>query len=152
MKIVKAEIEDLAQLLEVQYAAYEFQAVLNNDFTIPPMTETLVEVTRDFPGYVVLKAVTDDGALVGSVRGRREGDTCLVGRLFVQPGFQGQGIGTALLYAIEKACPAPRYELFTSSKSIDNIRLYEKTGYVLFKEEYYSPEYNLVYMEKLSGA
>ncbi|MDR0286802.1 MAG: GNAT family N-acetyltransferase, partial [Clostridiales bacterium] len=61
------------------------------------------------------------------------------------------GIGTELLCAIEQECTAARYELFTSSKSIKNIRLYERLGYVKFRDEI---ENNImfVYLEKYSNA
>jgi GNAT superfamily N-acetyltransferase len=148
MLIQKAETADLPRILEVQRLAYQEQAWLCNDFEIPPLTETLGEVLRVFPSLVMLKAVDDNGDIVGSVRGRPEGGTCHVGRLFVHPDHQGTGIGTRLLREIEKECPCPRYELFTSSKSLKNLRFYEYYGYRRFAEKPYSPEYAMVYMEK----
>ena len=150
MRIEKAEFDDLHVILTVQYLAYQSQAQLCNDFAIPPLTETLEEAIKVFPALVMLKAVDGNSAIVGSVRGRPEGDTCHVGRLLVHPEYQGRGIGTQLLLEIEAACPKPRYELFTSNLSVDNIRLYERMGYVLFREEDYSAGYKLVYMEKHS--
>lgn len=149
MEILRAESKDLQQLLTLQYMAYQYQAELNNDFSIPPLTETLEDVQRDCLSVIILKAVTEDGTIVGSVRGRIDGDTCHVGRLFVHPDYQGHGLGTRLLSAIEAACPKSRYELFTSNKSIDNIRMYERVGYITFKEIDTPADYKLVYMEKL---
>ena len=149
MDILKAESQDLNVLLTVQCLAYQTQAQLTNDFSIPPLTETFEDAQSDLNRLVFLKAV-DNGRIVGSVRGRPEGDTCYVGRLFVHPDYQGKGIGTRLLTEIEAACPKPRYELFTSDKSIDNIRLYKKTGYVRFRQDDHPNGYKLVFMEKHS--
>jgi GNAT superfamily N-acetyltransferase len=66
--------------------------------------ETVADIERDFPVLVILKAVVG-GRLAGSVRGRPEGDTCHVGRLFVLPQYRSGGIGTRLLREIEAACP-----------------------------------------------
>ena len=61
---------------------------------------------------------------------------------------QKKGIGTNLLSEIEKQYPNHRYELFTSTKSIGNIKLYERLGYRIFKEETITEELQFVYMEK----
>ena len=53
-----------------------------------------------------------------------------------------------LLEEIEKQYPAKRCELFTSTKSVSNIRLYERHGYEIFKEEYVTQELQFVYMQK----
>ena len=78
----------------------------------------------------------------------REG-TCYVGRLIVHPEFQGRGIGTRLMLAIEAEFPeAGRYELFTGSKSENNIRLYERLGYTILRREPVADKVALVYMVK----
>jgi ribosomal protein S18 acetylase RimI-like enzyme len=66
----------------------------------------------------------------------------------VRPDLQRKGIGTNLLREIEKICPHRRYELFTSSKSENNIRLYEKSGYSIFKKLTISDNLTFVYFEK----
>ena len=60
-----------------------------------------------------------------------------------------KGMGTKLLLEIENQYPNHRYELFTSTKSISNIRLYEKLGYKKYKEEAVSEELQFVYLEKI---
>lgn len=66
----------------------------------------------------------------------------------VHPQKQGYGIGTKLLEEIEAEYPKQRYELFTGSKSVDNIRLYENLGYKIFREKQISEELSFVYLEK----
>jgi len=49
---------------------------------------------------------------------------------------------------VEQTCPAPRYELFTSSRSEKNIRLYERAGYVRYVEKEMDANLTFVYLEK----
>ena len=53
-----------------------------------------------------------------------------------------------LLSEIEKYFPGRRYELFTSTRSVDNIRLYESVGYKEFDRKKIDEELEFVYMEK----
>lgn len=66
----------------------------------------------------------------------------------VHPKMQKKGIGTRLLLKIENEYPNQRYELFTSTKSINNIRLYERLGYKIFKQEAVSQELQFMYLQK----
>lgn len=59
-----------------------------------------------------------------------------------------KGMGTKLFLEIENQYPNHRYELFTSTKSIINIRLYERLRYKIFKDETVSLELQFVYLEK----
>ena len=52
------------------------------------------------------------------------------------------------LCEIEKTCPHQRYELFTSDKSVKNLKLYERLGYIRFKEQNVAPELKFIYLEK----
>jgi len=128
--ITLAAPEDLETILALQRLAFRKEGELYNDFSIPPLTQTLDQVRADFPHKVFLKA-TVAGTLVGSVRGSQNGGTCLVERLIVHPDYQCHGIGTALMHALEERFPAARrFELFTGYKSENNLRLYRKLGYV----------------------
>ncbi len=66
----------------------------------------------------------------------------------VHPVYQKICIGTKLLLEMEKQYPNQRYELYTSTKSFNNIRLYEKLGYEIFKEDPVTQELQFVYMQK----
>ena len=74
--------------------------------------------------------------------------TVYIGKLMVHPKMQRKGIGTKLLLEIENEFPNQKYELFTSTKSIDNIRLYEKLGYKKYKEEAVSQKLQFVFFQK----
>ena len=78
--------------------------------------------------------------LVGSIRAKDELGVCAIGRLIVHPNFQGRGIGSKLLGAIEARFSEVRiYELFTGSTSVANIRLYQKPGYTISVTRVISP-------------
>jgi len=144
----RATLDDAAQILDLQKRAYESEAKLYNDWTLPPLTQTLTELQEEFAASVVLKALAGD-RLVGSVRAREAEGLCQVGRLIVEPEFQGRGIGTMLMRHIESLFPGARvFELFTGSRSQGNLRLYERLGYKRAREKVMSPSVTLIFLEK----
>lgn len=148
MNITKACIIDATEILELQKLAFISEAKIYNDFSIPPLLQTLNEIKEDFKSYIFLKYV-EDGKIIGSVRGHIENDVCIVERLIVSDNFQGRGIGTNLMNKIEKAfCDCARYELFTGKKSLRTISLYEKLGYTIFKEKEINDNTTLVFLQK----
>jgi len=151
MVIAKAEITDLEQILDLQYLAYQSEAIIYNDFSIPPLTQTIDEIRQEYEKCVFLKAMKRNGNIIGSVRVYMDNDTAYIGRLIVHPQMQGQGIGRKLLLAIEQECPTIRYELFTGNKSIKNLRLYEHLGYVKFREQDIADGLAFIYMEKYAN-
>jgi len=150
LNIVKAKKSDLPDILSLQRLAYQSEAQLVNDFSIPPLTQTLEGITDDFDNGIILKAVEQgiSQKVVGSVRGRFSEGTLYIGRLIVDLSFWNQGIGTSLLLGIEALYPNMRYELFTSDRSVKNLSLYTKNGYIEFKREPLNEIVNLVYLEK----
>lgn len=150
MTIVKADWKDLPEILALQYQAYQSEAKLLANPSIPPLTQTLEEVQQEYENGFFLKALTPDQAIAGSVRAYSHHGTLFIGKLIVRPDLQGQGIGTRLLCKIEKEFPHQRYELFTSTRSIRNIKLYEHLGYTIFKEEKVSDTLDFIYLEKFN--
>lgn len=148
MRITKAEKDDLPAILDLQRLAYRSEARLLGNFNIPPLLQTLEDMREEYRCGVFLKATDEDGRIVGSVRGFAWEGTLFVGKLMVRPDCQRQGLGSRLLLELEKTCPQPRLELFTSDRSAGNIRLYERNGYVRFKEKAVSPDLTFVYLEK----
>jgi ribosomal protein S18 acetylase RimI-like enzyme len=143
-----ASESDATEILEIQKLAFHGQAVLYSDFTLPPLVQTLEKLRRDFQKYSFLKAISS-GKIVGSVRGRAEGDTCFISRLIVRPDFQNRGIGKRLMLSIErKLYNVKRYELFTGHKSEKNLSLYRDLGYRKLGEKPQSDNVMLICMEK----
>jgi ribosomal protein S18 acetylase RimI-like enzyme len=148
MHILKAEKTDLKSILELQLLAYQSEAQLLNNYEIPPLLETLEEVEQEYHCGIILKMTTESGLIIGSVRGYTKENTLHIGKLIVHPDYQGQGFGTQLLLDMEKICPQKRFELFTSNKSLRNIKLYERLGYKTFKEQIVSQGLKFIYLEK----
>jgi len=148
-EIFRADKTDAAALLELQKLAYQSEAALYNDYNIPPLTQTLGELKKEFEEKIIFKAI-DSGRIVGSVRASAHDDTCYIGRLIVHPEFQRKGIGTQLMLTLEKGFPLlKRFELFTGALSEGNIRLYKRLGYRICRTDQLSPKVELVFMEKL---
>lgn len=148
LTIDRATPEDAETILALQKLAYQSEARLYNDWSLPPLTQTLESLREEFTTSVILKA-TVDNRIVGSVRAKINEDTCAIGRLIVHPEFQGRGIGSKLLQAIEASCTgAAKFELFTGSKSEANIRLYQRHGYAITRTQTVSPTVTLTFLEK----
>lgn len=145
--IASAELQDLPEILRLQYLAYQSEAALFGSQDIPPLKQTLDEVTEEFRRGVILK-MTDGSRIIGSVRAREQDGTVYIGKLMVHPAHQRKGHGSALLAAIESRFPGKRYALFTSTRSTGNLRLYQKRGYTEFARKAVDGELEFVYLEK----
>ncbi len=149
MHIERATPEDAEAILHLQYSAYQREAILYDDWSIPPLTQTLGQLLAEFDDHLVLKS-THAGQLIGSVRAHRVAGTGHIGRLMVAPEQQGQGIGMKLMAAIETALVSvTRYELFTGDRSARNRALYRRLGYQPFQSVCLNPRVTLVYLEKV---
>ena len=148
MEISKAEKEDLPQILSLQYLAYQSEAELFKSKDIPPLKQTLNELEEEFDRGLILKLTSDDNKIIGSVRANSDCKTTYIGKLMVHPDYRHQGFGRKLLIEIERCFPNTRYELFTSTKSLDNIRFYKSMGYEIFNQKEMSEELIFTYMQK----
>ncbi|NCB21825.1 MAG: GNAT family N-acetyltransferase [Deltaproteobacteria bacterium] len=149
MIIQPARQQDLPEILALQKAAFEAEAQLVNDWNIPPLTQTLDELADDWRKGIMLKAVNEDGIIVGTVRGHVAPDGFYIGRLAVLPQWQGRGCGSALLEAMIGRAESNRLVLFTSTKSERNLRLYERFGFRPFKKSTTATGVPLVWLEKI---
>ncbi|WP_416211566.1 GNAT family N-acetyltransferase [Microbacterium xanthum] len=122
---------DAGEVLTLQRAAFVQEALIYGDPDMPPLTQTLDELEHELVEN--LGCVALDGArIVGAARARLDGDLLLIGRIAIAPDQQGNGVGTALLSAVERRgrdAGAAEAELFTGSLSEANLRLYEREGY-----------------------
>jgi ribosomal protein S18 acetylase RimI-like enzyme len=148
--IERASIEDAEDILALQKLSYLSEAEILDDFTIPPLHQTLDEILSEFNRQVFLK-VEIENRIIGSVRCYLKEGTCHIGKLIVHPDRQNHGIGTKLLHAAENQYPnAKRYELFTSQKSEKNLYIYKKNGYEIFKTKAISDNLTLVFLEQIN--
>jgi ribosomal protein S18 acetylase RimI-like enzyme len=149
MLIEQAKVEDAEEILKLQKLAYQSEAEIHNDYSIPPLTQSIREIETEFENQIFLKASVDDRKIIGSVRAYVRQGTCFIGKLIVHPDFQNQGIGTLLMHEIERRFGyAKRFELFTGHLSKRNMYIYQKLGYLAFNREKVNKNLELVYMEK----
>ncbi len=129
---------DAPELLVLQRACWLPEGRLAGDVDIPPMVESLDDVTAGLTGADGARWTTwmlrAGGRLVGSVRGRTADDdpaTWETGRLMAAPDLQGRGLGRALLELSERAAPASvrRFWINTGVRSESNLRRYKRAGY-----------------------
>ncbi|MFC5994156.1 GNAT family N-acetyltransferase [Pseudonocardia hispaniensis] len=122
------------ELWTVQRAAYVTEAQ-RYCAHIPPLVETLAtvraELARADGPDLVARGAWLGSRLVGSVRGRIDGDRMEVARFAVAPDVQHRGIGRALLSAVHAAAPPPvrTFWLVAAAGSEDNLRFYAAAGY-----------------------
>jgi ribosomal protein S18 acetylase RimI-like enzyme len=124
--------ENAGELWTVQRAAFLDEATVYATTDIPPLRETLDELHADLAApHVRTLAVWLGTRLVGSARGRVDGDRMEVARISVAPDQRGQGFGRLLLTAVEQAAPEQvrTLWLYTGARSEDNQRMYRKAGY-----------------------
>jgi ribosomal protein S18 acetylase RimI-like enzyme len=145
--IAEATVDDAEEILALQKRAFRSEAERYDDYTLPPLTQTLEGIIADFERQHVLKATLRD-EIIGSVRGHEEDGTCHVARLVVHPDYQGRGIGSRLVHALESAfANVQRFEIFTGDRSDPALHLYRKLGYKDFKRKKMDT-HDLVYLEK----
>jgi N-acetylglutamate synthase-like GNAT family acetyltransferase len=101
VEIKRASLEDVETILHLQMRAYLSEAEIYNDYSIPPLIQTLKEIKQEFSQQVFLKATEEDGNILGSVRAYLEKETAYIRRLIVKPESQNKGIGTKLMQAVE---------------------------------------------------
>ena len=73
--IKKAQKEDLEEILELQYLAYQSEAKLFDNMDIPPLKQTIDDICNEFQKGIVLKAIDDMGVIIGSVRAYQQNGT-----------------------------------------------------------------------------
>jgi 6-phosphogluconolactonase len=145
VRICLADTTDFAELYALQKRAYATEAILY-PYPIPPLTQRADEAVADCRLCLVLKAILPDGQIIGSVRGRLDDQgVCQISKLMVDPKWRCRRIGTMLLQAIEARFPDLAYALFTGTRSLANIKLYERCGYRIVRVE---REQELVYLRK----
>ena len=148
MKIELATIQDVPEILELQYKAFRPVAERLNWPDAPNLIETVEHARGEFPKYTTLKMLSDDGKIIGSVRGRVENGSLYIGRLMVLPEFQKNGYGRILLRKIQSMLPHDRAWLDTSGDVPETVSFYEREGFRTFETKYFQNGVSWISMEK----
>jgi ech hydrogenase subunit C len=166
---LQAERADAPEILALQKVAYQSEAELYGDDSLPALQQSLEDLQGDFERkpnreasllgargeaedpsdrVVFIKAVVN-GKIIGSIRGFVVEETAYLSRMMVHPYFRGRGIGRRLLDEIEKAFPGvSRFETKTGHNSKRNLFQLARRGYGEFKREPFTPTITWVYLQK----
>lgn len=149
IKIEAATEQDLDQILQLQKKAFYGQALIYNDFNLPPLMQTVEDLKEEFRLKQIYK-VEHDGKIIASIRCYIKDNTLYLEKLVVDPDFQNRGIGTKMMTEIEQrySSSVNRYALFTGHKSEKNLHIYNKAGYVEIRRETIGDDLKLIFMEK----
>jgi ribosomal protein S18 acetylase RimI-like enzyme len=148
MEIRKATQNDLPKILGIQKQAFLSEAKRYNDFSIPPLHQTIEELVQEFTEKQIWVG-TINNEIVGSVRVFSKNGIGYIGKLIVSPEHQNKGIGRTLMnHAETELKDVEKIELFTGEKSDKNIYLYKSMGYEIINIIKETENVNLVLMEK----
>jgi ribosomal protein S18 acetylase RimI-like enzyme len=149
MNMETASEHDLDRILQLQKKAFHGQALIYNDFNLPPLLQTIDDLKKEFKLKTFYK-MESDGKIIASVRCFIKDQTLYIEKLIVDPDFQNKGIGAKMMREVEArySSMVRCYALFTGDKSARNLHLYRKLGYKDIKQEPTTHGYNLIYMEK----
>ena len=131
---------DAGEVLTLQRAAYVGEAMIYDQF-LPPLFETLDEVSQVLTSDVDVLGIRDAERLIGAVRIKPDGE---IARLAVAPDRQHEGLGTRLL---EAAIERGGTWLFTGDRSEANLRLYRRHGFEETHREP-APGHTLIYLRR----
>jgi ribosomal protein S18 acetylase RimI-like enzyme len=142
------------EALTVQLAAYVTEAQRYGTPDLPPLRESLAALRADLASGTPAFGAWLGERLVGSVRGRLDGDRMQVSRLAVAPDVQRLGIGGRLLAALEAAAPREvnTFWLVTGARSDGPLALYDRAGYTVVGHDYDAAGVELAVLEKPAGA
>jgi len=149
MEIRKATRQDLPTILGIQKQAFLSEAERYNDFSIPPLNQTIEELELEFLEKNIFVGIIDN-EIIASIRIYSKDAIGYLGKLIVMPKHQNKGIGRMLMNFAEKELKeTKKIELFTGEKSEKNIHLYKSLGYNIISLIKETENVNLVLMEKL---
>ncbi len=146
------DADDAGEVLTLQRAAYVTEARIHADLELPPLRQSLAEVVDELgdPRVRALGWRDGNGRLVAAVRARIDAPVAEIGRLTVAPDRQGEGLGSRVLAAVERALPpgVSELRLFTGEHSTGNLRLYARLGYRETHRRPTAAGYRLVHLSK----
>ncbi|MGC4933193.1 GNAT family N-acetyltransferase [Gordonia sp. DT30] len=132
---VSLSVSDAGELLTLQRAAYVTEGQAHHDLRLPPLIQSLDELTTELsdPSVVAFGLRDSRWRLVAAVRVNIDcaKEIAVLGRLVVAPDLQGRGLGSRLLELVEQrlSTEVVELQLFTGEHSAGNLRLYARFGY-----------------------
>lgn len=151
LSIHHASLSDVAAMHSLQMRAFEEEGRRCGTREIQPLQETADSIAAHVASHIALIARKDD-LIVGCVRGIRDGRVWTIRALVVEPSKHGQGIGSALLRAIESEIGGgARIELTTNTLMDGHVAFYERHGYHVVEHSTPIAGVELAHMAKFNG-
>ena len=147
--ISRAILEEAPAMLDLQRRAFAEEGRRSGSQDIPPLAETLDAVIEHIRSQTALVA-RDSGKVIGTIRGIVKGRACTIRALAVAPEFQGHGVGSSLLNALERLLPdVAQFDLTTNTVMERNVPFYERHGYQVSELTRHSERVTLAQMTKV---
>ena len=133
LSIQRASMSDVVAMHNLQMRAFEEEGRRCGTREIQPLQETTDSIAEHVNSHIALVA-KENGVLIGCVRGVHDDRAWTIRALVVEPSKHGQGIGSALLQALESEIGSEaRIELTTNTIMNGNVAFYEHHGYHIVK-------------------
>ncbi len=146
--ITRARPHHAPAIHAIQMRAFAEEGRLSNSMRIPPLTEDIAAIELHIRTQTVL-AAWDGDLIIGAARGILDGAVCTIRGVIVEPSYQGRGIGSQLLRAVEASCmAAERFQLTTNTVVPGNVAFYERHGYAVDEFTNYTDTIVLAQMSK----
>lgn len=129
--IRKMKEEDLSRLFEIALRAFDEDHETYGQY--PPLMD--IRARRFRPSMKLGYTILQDETVIGAVYFWQTGKTATLGAIFIDPDFQGRGIGKKVMQLAEEHLPtATKWQLDTPYKAFRNHHFYESIGYRKVKE------------------
>lgn len=134
----RANKNDAPKLAEIQKASFDDESKhYNNNEICGPLGYDSVSWQEEMMQNCEYYKVLYNGEIIGGVMIFIESNQVYnLGRIFVDPNYQNQGIGKKVMKEIEESFPdSTKWWLDTPSWSIKNHHFYTKCGFTKVREE-----------------
>lgn len=125
------------QIITVIHAA--FKRYETDPMPSSALNETSATIDCELQAGIVILGAYVDAQLVGVVKVHIGENDCYFSRLAVLPSFQGKGIGSCLVRAIETIVGEKqinRIQCKVRKSETNNIHFYQKIGYKVIEEQF----------------
>jgi ribosomal protein S18 acetylase RimI-like enzyme len=137
----KALAADAETMLKIQIRAFHQDTV---DYGVeeggPPEYDSLERMLSDIRDYETYKIVSDEKILGGIVVWDEAEGHYHLDKIYIDPDYHNQGIGTKAITFIEATFPAQKWTLDTPKYAVRNQHFYEKFGFVKVGESEEEPD------------
>ena len=140
---------DAAALTEISRRTFDddLRRFLGKEFGGPPGYDSVPWQARMIRQGRYVKILADGVLVGGLIVFPMGGAHYELGRIYIDPAYQGQGLGAIAMGWIETAFPARRWTLDTPGWATRNHHFYAKLGYVRLREEG-TPPHTMIFYEK----